>query len=328
MKNSIKISVIIAVYNSEQTLNKCLNSVRNQSLTDIEIICIDDHSKDRTPHVLLKHSQFDSRVKVITLKENVKQGTSRNLGIQVASGEYLCFLDADDFFNDLTALEQLYNLIKPKDLDIVIFSYKKYYTSLYLTFNNAHYKNFIPNKNYNSVTDKEQILLSSSIGIPWNKIYKKDFIINQNITFANKSLYEDIPFFFKTILLAKQIQIINKGFITYTKNSNTSMKIKGITNLQIITVYNLVANFLKENNLYETFEYAFIYKSFGAFIRMLKTIPWAYKTQYLEELHKHIKDINLLKYKDRLGKRFPKYYKLQNINSKSKLSLLWFILFS
>jgi len=243
MINNIKISVIISVYNSEATLNKCLNSVRDQSLTDIEIICIDDRSKDRTPHILLKHSQFDSRVKVITLNKNVKQGAGRNVGIQEAKGEYFCFLDADDFFHDPKALEILYNIIKHKNLDIIIFSYKKYYTSIHLTAINSHYKNFIPNKNYSSVTDKEQILLCNSIGMAWNKIYKKEFIINNNITFAEKILYEDVPFFFKSIILAKDIQFIDKDFITYTKSNNTTMQIKDITNSQIIATYSIVVIF-------------------------------------------------------------------------------------
>ncbi|XWO14204.1 glycosyltransferasee [Candidatus Hepatincola sp. Pdp] len=328
MINNIKISVIIPAYNSEITLNKCLNSVRQQTLSDIEILCIDDRSKDKTPHILLKHSQFDLRVKVITLKKNIGLGAVRNLGLQTAQGEYICFLDSDDFFNELTALEQLYKIALPQHLDIIIFSYKKLYTKTHLTISNSHFKNLLPHKIYSTTDDKEKILLNSSIGIAWNKMYKRELIINNNITFAEKILYEDVLFFFKSIILAKDIQVVDKDFITYTKSSNTIMKIKNINNIDIIIVYNLVVNFLKTNNLYETFEYAFIYKSFGAFFRMLKTIPWVYKQQYLEELHKHIKDINLLKYKDRLGERFPKYYKLQNINSHNKLSLLLFILFS
>ena len=116
-----KISVIIPVYNVEKYLKKCLDSICNQTLQDIEIICVDDGSSDSSLEILRQYEAKDSRVKVLT-QSNQKQGAARNNGISIAKGEYLGFIDSDDWI-DLDYYEQLYNSAKTFDCDIAIADY-------------------------------------------------------------------------------------------------------------------------------------------------------------------------------------------------------------
>ena len=111
-----KLSVIIPVYNVENYLRECLDSITSQTVKDIEIICIDDGSTDNSPKILKEYQKKDSRIKIIT-KENGGQASARNLGIKKAQGEYIAFIDSDDFIES-EMLEKLYTKAKDNNLDI------------------------------------------------------------------------------------------------------------------------------------------------------------------------------------------------------------------
>ena len=114
-----KVSVIIPIYNTEKYLKECLNSVINQSLVDIEIICINDGSTDNSIEILNEFKKQDGRISVIS-QDNQGQAVARNKGLSLANGEYIYFMDSDDIL-DLTALEKVYSLSKENDLDLIIF---------------------------------------------------------------------------------------------------------------------------------------------------------------------------------------------------------------
>ena len=116
--NDIKISVIIPVFNSEKYLKKCLDTVLLQTLSDIEIICIDDGSTDSSLQILQQYSRKDHRFKII-FQSHEGAGSARNKGLAIAQGEYLSFLDSDDFFEP-DMLEQMYNCSKKYNTDIVV----------------------------------------------------------------------------------------------------------------------------------------------------------------------------------------------------------------
>lgn len=116
-----KVSIIIPVYNTENYLDKCLDSVRNQTLKDIEIICVDDGSTDSSPDILDKYAEFDSRIKVIH-KENGGLVSARKAGVAIASGIYTGYVDSDDWI-EADMYEQLYNIIREKEADLVTCGY-------------------------------------------------------------------------------------------------------------------------------------------------------------------------------------------------------------
>lgn len=120
-----KVSIIVPIYNVEQYLDKCIQSILNQTLRDIEIILVDDGSPDSCPKMCDEYAKKDNRIKVIH-KKNAGLGFARNSGLEIATGEYVAFVDSDDFI-DTTMYEHLYNEAQNKHLDTVYCSWKKYY---------------------------------------------------------------------------------------------------------------------------------------------------------------------------------------------------------
>lgn len=114
-----KISVVIPVYNVENYLRQCLDSVINQTLDDIEIICVNDGSTDSSPDILEEYSRKDSRIRIIS-QENMGLSGARNTGMKYIKGEYVYFLDSDDYI-ELDALNQMYNISKNNSLDMLMF---------------------------------------------------------------------------------------------------------------------------------------------------------------------------------------------------------------
>ena len=126
----VKISVIIPVFNVELYLEECLDSVINQSLDDLEIICVNDGSTDSSLSILEKYAKMDDRVKIIS-QENQGQGSARNKGLSIAKGECIYFIDSDDKI-ELDTLKDCYDCVKKNDLDFVMFqliNYGLFYTS-------------------------------------------------------------------------------------------------------------------------------------------------------------------------------------------------------
>ena len=120
-----KISIIIPVYNVEKYLRECLDSCINQTLEDIEIICVDDYSTDNSYKILEEYQQKDSRIKIFRQEKNNKQGAARNRGLEIATGEYVWFVDSDDYI-DTNACQILYDAIKEFDVDMLCFSALKF----------------------------------------------------------------------------------------------------------------------------------------------------------------------------------------------------------
>ena len=119
-----KVSIIIPIYNVEKYLDKCVQSARNQTLQDIEIILVDDESPDACPQMCDEYAKIDSRIKVIH-KKNGGLGFARNSGLEVATGEYVTFLDSDDFV-DLHTYEHLYNIAKAENLDALYYKFERF----------------------------------------------------------------------------------------------------------------------------------------------------------------------------------------------------------
>ena len=119
-KGNIKISVIVPVYNVEKYLLECLDSIINQTLKEIEIICVNDGSTDNSLSILKEYASKDNRIILID-KENEGLGYTRKVGLDNATGKYILFCDSDDFYSELTAFEELYNYIEKVKVDVVIF---------------------------------------------------------------------------------------------------------------------------------------------------------------------------------------------------------------
>ena len=177
-----KVSVIIPVYNVEKYLRECLNSVVNQTLKDIEIICVNDGSTDNSLAILQEYAKNDKRIVLIN-QENKNAGAARNTGLAHATGEYLSFLDSDDFF-ELNMLEEMYNSAKENSLDIVICDYDKYntvekiYKAPKKTLTTDSWDGII--FNYKDVPDG---IFTGFLIAAWNKMFSRKFIEKNNLKF-------------------------------------------------------------------------------------------------------------------------------------------------
>ena len=218
-----KVSVIIPVYNAELYLKKCLDSVINQSLQDIEIICVNDGSTDNSLKILEQYKEKDSRIKVVINNTNQGGGLSRNIGIEIANGEFVHFMDADDYIES-NFYEILYNYAKNNDSDICICDIRPLteipnYANGYFELNEYFNNNDNPCFSYKDIKD---FLFKKSWGI-WNELYKTSFLKKYNIRFSNARIFHDGSFYFESIFRAKRISFVNQKLYNYNVHSLNSL---------------------------------------------------------------------------------------------------------
>lgn len=229
----IKVSVIIPVYNVEKYIDECLSSIINQTLKEIEIIVVNDGSPDNSQKIIDKYvKKYPEKVKSF-IKENGGQGSARNLGLEHAKGEYISFVDSDDWL-DLNALENMYNKAKEDDSDIVICDMSDLYAD--------GTKKYFNCTKYNSVYE-----VTSSAS---NKIFKKAIL--KDVKFLSRLWYEDFNFTTKILLTNPKISTISKDYYKCncrdgsTMNNNNSLK-----NLDMLVIMDDLIEYAREKKLYD-----------------------------------------------------------------------------
>jgi len=193
-----KVSVIVPIYNVDKYLDRCLNNIINQTYKNIEIILINDASTDKSFSICKKFLKKDKRIILINNKENKGVAEVRNIGINAATGEYITFIDSDDYA-DLDYVETLYNLIKEDDYDISVCGYT--------IIENNSIKDIKTGNNKYSLSQKEaikKILLNDDFIISlWSKMYKRNLFNNKS--FPKNKVYEDVLMQSEIFLSAKKI---------------------------------------------------------------------------------------------------------------------------
>ena len=188
-----KVSVIIPVYNVEEYLQECLDSVVNQTLKEIEIICVDDGSTDNSLEILKEYAQKDNRITVI-MQENLHAGVARNAGLSQAKGEYVHFLDSDDWV-DKNTYEELSSLIKKKKVNFMKFKSYTYDNKEKRNINNSYTDiNWITEDLVISIDKKLDWAIAMS-DAPWSGFYNLTFLNKNNIRFNNLKCANDVSFF-------------------------------------------------------------------------------------------------------------------------------------
>lgn len=229
----IKISVIVPVYNVENYLRECLESIINQTLKEIEILCIDDCSTDNSYSILEEYAKKDNRIILIKNLENKGGGYNRNIGIKEARGEYISFIDSDDYILK-DYLENLYNTAKKYNSDIVnTLNIKTYIEETKKTYKfDFNFKNEEFESEWN-LRDIENLSSYNSVApYVWNKLYKKSFLLNNKIYFLEYkvSTAEDADFTIRLMAHKPRISFNNKSIYFYRKHqtSLTSTVDKGV----------------------------------------------------------------------------------------------------
>lgn len=263
---SEKISIIVPVYNVEKYLQRCLDSLINQTYKNIEIIAINDGSTDNSLKILRKYETIDSRIKIIN-KDNEGLSQSRNIGINLATGEYITFVDSDDWI-ELNFLETMLNLMELNNTDVSLCSYSREYIEKTMNKNlgfkhiEVFNKNDVRNKLYRRMIGpigdelKNPENLDSLI-TAWGKVYKTSIIKDNNINFIDTAIIgtEDLLFNVYVFNYVNKAVVINKPLYHYWKGNLSSLTYGYKENLidKWIKKHSFIKQFLIENKYEEVF---------------------------------------------------------------------------
>lgn len=248
-----KVSIIVPVYNVEKWLPECMDSLVNQTLEDIEIICVNDGSTDNCKNILDEYAKKDKekfkkeRIKVIN-QENQGVCAARNAGLDIASGEYITFVDSDDYV-DTKCYETAYKWAKKDNIDVLQFRHNRVNEKSKIKSSNNSEKNLSDSE----VLNLEQFLKKSFSGFVWFKMIKSDIIKDNNIRFMTDiSLSEDACFSYMVFPRATRFKIIPGKFYNYRSRPGSAVKKwnkNDYNNRQMISIINHVYNSWKEGNL-------------------------------------------------------------------------------
>ncbi len=302
------ISIIIPVYNVSQYLNECIQSVVNQSYKDFECILIDDGSSDGSEMICDQWAQKDARIKVI---HQLNQGvsTARNKGIAEAQGEYITFIDSDDWI-DSNYLNELFQPIEKYNVDLVVCGLQQHYSDG--TSKNYSYKTEIIKIEQQFTNEFTDINKKFLLFGPVIKLYKRTIIQEHNIHFPPEYTYgEDLLFNYSYLEYVKAIYIVDQCLYHYRIiGSGTLSSIKRINQFEIdYAQWNILKNFFYRKNLWNDYSISYLYHRLWwcmydailSFPKRLKGKSIIYKLQYIKQivsiaevkqLSQYIKDIH------------------------------------
>ncbi len=305
----LKFSIILPIYNVEKYLPKCVESILSQTFTDYEIILVDDGSTDNSPAICDKFAKEHSNIKVIH-KENGGQSEARNLGADTANGEYIIFIDSDDFIIKNDFLEKI-NKKTQNNADLIFYKYQKYFDDT-RTFENCRfdYKDAMEKSTY-SQKIKSLVENDSFYGMAWIKAIKKETITKSNIQFDVNLVCEDMDWNYDLIFHSGNIEFIDESFIAYRQRANsvtTSLKIKNLKDfVYILEKWSENVSKIKD----EEFKTA-LYGSLAKYYSNLLVIYNRVKESDKKKYKKRIKNLSwLLKYSmSKRPKTVAKIYKI------------------
>ena len=264
-----KVSLVVAVYNLEKYIVECLESIVNQTFKDLEIICVNDGSKDNSLNILEDYAKKDSRIRVIS-QPNQGSGAARNTGLAAANGEYVQFLDGDDYFEP-DMVEKLYNLAKTCDADISVCSSRKVDDNGNITEtrnpNSPLKLNKIPFRKPFSYKDFPEDFFDLIGAVPWNKLYKREMLLKYDLKFPNLTGPDDLTFVYMADACAEKITVIDDELINYRFNRPGSVfTYRANYASHIVLASVIIQNFLKKLGTYDYLKKAYI-NTFIAAIR-------------------------------------------------------------
>ena len=234
-----KVSIIVPVYNVEKYIEKCLDTLVKQTLDDIEIIIVNDGSKDNSKKIIEKYIEKYPEKIVYLEKENGGLSDARNYGIPYANGEYIAFLDSDDYVENYM-YEQMYAIAKEQACDMVECDFIWEY----------------PNKKRNDIGEiyngKHEMLEKIRV-VAWNKLIKRSILEKNNIQFPKGYRYEDVEFTYKLVPYIEKIGFLKKACVHYIQRENSISNLQNERTKEIMDVLNHVISYYKEQDLYDEY---------------------------------------------------------------------------
>lgn len=275
----IKVSIIVPVYNVEKYIEKCLDSLANQTLKEIEIIIVNDGSPDNSQKKIDKYVKKHKNMKSF-IKENGGLSDARNYGIKKATGEYIAFVDSDDYVTH-DMYEKMYNKAKSGNFDMVVCDLNYIYSDKIV----PAYSNI-----KEDTIDIKNVMLNI-YPAAWNKIFKRK-LFNKKIEFKKNVWFEDVEFIYRLLPSIKTIGVVHEHFNQYVQREGS------ITNTINKKIYNYIDNwngiidYYKKNKLYEEYynelEYCYVRYIYATFIKQASKYPY---NDYMDAVEVAIKNV-------------------------------------
>ncbi|MBP3502945.1 MAG: glycosyltransferase [Clostridia bacterium] len=235
-----KVSVIVPVYNVEKYLIKSLDSLVNQTLEDIEIIVVNDGSTDNSKKIIEVYKEkYQDKIKYLE-KPNGGLSDARNFGIPYATGEYIAFLDSDDYV-ELDTYEKMYNKAKEENADMVECDFIWEYPNKSKIDNGIIYNG------------KKEMLIYARV-VAWNKLIKRTLLEKYKIEFPKGLRYEDVEFFYKMVLYYNKVSFVKEPLIHYIQRESSISKVQNEKTKEIFEVLDNVIKYYKNKNLYNEYK--------------------------------------------------------------------------
>ena len=282
-----KVSIIVPIYNVEKYLRQCLDSIVNQTLKDIEIILVDDGSTDSCPSICDEYASKDKRIIVIH-KQNQGLGAAYNTGLDIAKGEYIGFVESDDFI-ELNMYEELYKKAVETGVDVVIGGF--YFVNNEVKKPETSILNSVNKDIFDVYSCPQMLNTHSSV---WSKIYKKDFLNKNNIKFndfnsENFGYYCDIPFWTTICCVCNKFSKVDKILYNYridNPNASSVNSRNDSTLLNIIPALHDTLNISKIYNKYEQLKENIVFSIAYTAIRYFFNIDYKYKKEFFDKFRK------------------------------------------
>ncbi|MFR1646996.1 MAG: glycosyltransferase family 2 protein [Clostridia bacterium] len=234
-----KVSVIVPIYNVEKYLEKCINSLLSQTLEDIQIILVNDGSKDNSGNIAKEYEKNNKDRVIYVEKENGGLSDARNYGLKYATGDFIAFLDSDDYI-EKNAYEEMYNKAIEENADYIECDF------IWEFHNKIRVDKQYPYKN-------KKEMLSFVRVVAWNKLIKRQLITDNNLEFPKGLRYEDVEFTYKLIPFINKFVYVDKPFIHYVQREGSIANVQNERTAEIFTVLDNVIEFYKENNIYDEY---------------------------------------------------------------------------
>lgn len=284
----IKVSVIVPVYNVEEYLARCLDSLVNQSLKDIEIIVVNDGSPDNSQKIIDNYCKKYKNIKSF-IKENGGLSDARNFGIEKAQGEYIAFLDSDDYVT-IDMYMEMYNKAKLGNFDMVVCDLNYVYDDKIIKAS-CNIK-----KDTNNIKD----VMLNIYPAAWNKIFKRN-LMDKGIRFKKGVWFEDVEFIYRLLPYINTIGVVHKAFNQYVQREGSITNTINKKLYHYIDNWNGIVDYYKKNNLYEEYklelEYCYVRYIYATFIKQAS--KYNYK-DYMDAVDSAISNVR---------ENFPKYKK-------------------
>ncbi len=319
-KDNPKVSVIVPVYNVEKYIDKCLNSLVNQTYKNIEIIVVNDGTQDNSQKIIDNYSKKYSNVKSF-IKKNGGLSSARNYGLKHAKGDYIAFVDSDDWVNP-KYIEKLFLKAISNNFDIVVCDLEYIYKN----------KNRVVSSNIqDDIFEKNDLMKSMGYIYPavWNKLYSKR-LFKKNIRFKLNVWFEDVEFIYKLYPSINSIGVVKEPLYYYLQRPNAITNTFDKRLYDYIYNWNGIIDYYKKNNLFETYkdelEYSYVRYIFATFIKRATKLN--NKKEYDNAVDEAIKNVNK-NFKDYKKNKYLKNLKLKNLYlrffNKKLANILFFI---